>query len=84
LLKEGQGDISVVKHRERFIRVDLPNTVDLEILETPPNERGNTNSGIGKQATLETGTVITVPFHVKVGDRIRVDTRTRENVTRVP
>jgi elongation factor P len=83
LLKEGLGDITVVKHRGRFIRVDLPITVDLDVKETPPDERGNTSSGSGKQATLETGAVITVPFHVKIGDRIRVDTRYREYLTRV-
>jgi len=83
LLIAGQGDILVLKHRERIIRVDLPITVDIGVKETPPGERGNTSSGGGKQATLETGAVIAVPFHVKVGDRIRVDTRTREYLARV-
>jgi elongation factor P len=83
LLKEGLENITVIKHKDKVIRVELPNTVDLEVRVTPPDERGNTNSGGGKQATLETGAVISVPFHVKVGDRIRVDTRSREYVTRV-
>lgn len=83
LLKEGLEDISVTRHRGKVLRVELPNSVDLEVRETPPDERGNTSSGSGKQATLETGAVITVPFHVKSGDRIRVDTRTREYVTRL-
>jgi translation elongation factor P len=83
LLKEGLEDISVMRHRGKIIRVELPNTVDLEVRETPPNERGNTTSGSGKQATLETGAVIMVPFHVKSGDKIQVDTRTREYVTRL-
>lgn len=83
LLKEGLEDISVTRHREKIIRVELPNTVELEVRETPPDERGNTSSGSGKQATLETGAVIMVPFHVKSGDKIRVDTRTREYVTRL-
>ena len=83
LLKEGLEDISVTRHREKIIHVELPNTVELEVRETPPDERGNTSSGSGKQATLETGAVIMVPFHVKSGDKIRVDTRTREYVTRL-
>ncbi len=83
LLKEGLRDISIVRHRGKVIRVDLPITVDLVVKETPPDERGNTNSGSGKEAKLETGAVITVPFHVRVGDRIRVDTRSREYLTRV-
>lgn len=83
LLKEGLEDIAVTTHRGKVISVEMPNTVDLEVCETPPDERGNTSSGSGKRAKLETGAVITVPFHVKSGDKIRVDTRTREYVMRV-
>lgn len=83
LLKEGLEDISVTRYSGKTIRVELPNTVDLEVRETAPDERGNTSSGSGKQATLETGAVIMVPFHVKSGDKIRIDTRTREYVTRL-
>jgi elongation factor P len=83
LLKEGLEDITVMTHRGKVIRVELPNTVDLEVRETPPDERGNTSSGSGKQAKLETGAVLIVPFHVKSGDKIRVDTKTREYVTRL-
>lgn len=83
LLKEGLSGIVAVLHRGRVIRVELPNTVELEVRQTPPGERGNTNAGGGKQATLETGTSITVPVHIKVGDRICVDTRSRQYVGRV-
>jgi hypothetical protein len=83
LLKEGLENIIATMHRGKVIRVDLPNTVDLAVQETPPEERGNTTSGGGKQATLETGAKINVPFHVKVGDTVRVDTRTREYITRL-
>ena len=44
--------------------------------------RGDTATGGGKPATLSTGLVVTVPFFVKVGDRVRVDTRTNEYVER--
>jgi elongation factor P len=82
-LKEGLEGISVLKYEGRVIGVELPNTVELLIAETAPDERGDTSSGGGKPATLETGAVISVPFHVKVGDKIRVDTRSRKYITRV-
>ena len=82
-LKEGLEGITVLRYDGRVIGVELPNTVELEIKDTAPDERGDTSSGGGKPATLETGAVITVPFHVKIGDRIKVDTRTRKYVTRV-
>jgi elongation factor P len=82
-MKEGQEGIMVMMHDERVIGVELPNTVELQIKETTPDERGDTSSGGGKPATLETGAVITVPFHIKQGETIRVDTRTRKYLTRV-
>ena len=82
-LKEGLEGIQVMKYDGRVIGVELPNTVELDVTEAAPDERGDTSSGGGKPATLETGAIITVPFHVKVGDKIRVDTRTRKYITRV-
>jgi elongation factor P len=84
LLKEGQEGITVLRYQGRVIGVTLPNTVELEVTDTAPDERGDTSSGGGKDAKLETGANITkVPFHIKIGDRIRVDTRTRSYITRV-
>jgi elongation factor P len=82
-LKEGLENITVLRYQGRVIGVELPNTVELLVAEAAPDERGDTSSGGGKPATLETGAVITVPFHVKVGDKIRVDTRSRKYLTRV-
>jgi len=82
-LIEGLENITVLKYDGRIIGVELPNTVELVVAEAAPDERGDTSSGGGKPATLETGAVITVPFHVKVGDKIRVDTRSRKYITRV-
>ncbi|MBY0357696.1 MAG: elongation factor P [Candidatus Obscuribacterales bacterium] len=82
-LKEGLENIQVMKFEGRIIGVELPNTVELQVVETAPDERGDTSSGGGKPATLETGAVITVPFHLKVGEKIRVDTRSRKYLTRV-
>ena len=65
------------------IEVELPTTVDLKVSDTAPGYKGDTASGGGKPATLETGVVVTVPFFVNVGDTVRVDTRDGSYVTRV-
>jgi elongation factor P len=63
--------------------VQLPSAVDLEVSQTDPGLRGDTASGGGtKPATLETGASIQVPLFVDVGERIRVDTRSGEYVSR--
>ncbi len=82
-MKEGMEGITVLRYNDRVIGVELPNTVELEVTEAAPDERGDTSSGGGKPATLETGATITVPFHIKVGDKIKVDTRSRKYLTRV-
>jgi elongation factor P len=67
----------------RAADVQLPSAVDLEVRETEPGVRGDTVSGGGtKPATLETGATVQVPLFVNVGDRVRVDTRTGEYVSR--
>ncbi len=65
------------------IEVELPTTVDLKVTDTAPGYKGDTASGGGKPATMETGVVVTVPFFVNVGDTVRVDTRDGSYVTRV-
>jgi elongation factor P len=60
-----------------------PNFVELEIVETDPGVKGDTASGGGKPAKLSTGAVVRVPLFVDQGDVIKVDTRTREYVSRV-
>lgn len=74
--------LNVLKHGDKIIGVDLPNFVELEIVETPPGEKGNTAQGGTKPATLETGAIVQVPFFVNNGDRIRVDTRTNSYLDR--
>ena len=66
----------------KLISVVLPNTVDLKVTDTPPEIKGATATGQRKSATLETGAVVNVPAFIKVGDVVRVDTRTGEYVTR--
>jgi elongation factor P len=63
--------------------VQLPSAVDLEVTQTDPGLRGDTASGGGtKPATLETGATVQVPLFVEVGERVRVDTRSGEYVSR--
>lgn len=81
-LKENMN-VSILLHDSKIIGVDIPNHVELEVVDTPPSERGNTAQGSSKPATLETGAVVQVPFFVSNGDVIRVDTRTNEYLDRV-
>ena len=63
--------------------IQLPSAVDLEVSETEPGVKGDTASGGGnKPATLETGARISVPLFVNIGDKVRVDTRSGEYVSR--
>lgn len=80
-LKENMN-LSVLLHDGKVIGVDLPFQVELEVVDTPPSEKGNTAQGGTKRATLETGAVVNVPFFISNGDRIRVDTRTNEYLDR--
>ena len=68
-------DVSVLLHDGVPIGVELPNFVILEIIDCDPGFKGDTVSG-GKPAKCATGAVVSVPFHLNVGDKIMVDTRT--------
>lgn len=81
-LKEGL-QLDLLTYEGQPVEVELPVTVDLKVIDTPPGVRGDTQSGGGKPATLETELVVTVPFFVEVGDVVRVDTRTGEYIERV-
>ncbi len=63
--------------------IELPTSVELEVVDTEPGVKGDTVSNVMKPATLETGAVIQVPLFVAVGDRIKVDTRERRYISRV-
>ena len=76
-------EVYILMHDGRIIGVDIPNHVELEVVDTPPAEKGNTAQGGTKPATLETGAVVNVPFFISNGDKIRVDTRTNEYLDRV-
>jgi elongation factor P len=75
--------LQVSMYEGKPVIVTLPNTVDLEVTDTPPEIKGATATNQNKPATLETGLVVQVPPFIKLGEVIRIDTRTGEYVTRV-
>jgi len=75
--------LQVSMYEGKPVIVALPNAVDLKVTDTAPEIKGATATNQNKPATLETGLVVQVPPFIKVGEIIRVDTRTGEYVTRV-
>jgi elongation factor P len=80
-LKEGD-DVVMQFFGSEIVGVDLPAAVELTVAQTEPGIQGDRVSGARKPATLETGLVIQVPLFVGPGERVRVDTRTGEYLTR--
>lgn len=78
-----QMEVTVRLHEGRVVEVQVPPHVDLLVVETDPGLKGDTATAATKPAKLETGAVIQVPLFVQKGERVRVDTRTGEYVTRV-
>lgn len=76
-------DVQVLFVRDTPFKAELPNFVELAVTQTDPGVRGDTVSNVFKPAELETGATVQVPLFVETGDRLRVDTRSREYVTRV-
>ena len=81
-LKE-QAMCTVVLYNGAPLIVTPPNFVELLITETDPGLRGDTSSGGGKPATVETGAIVRVPLFVQEDEVIKIDTRTGEYVSRV-
>jgi elongation factor P len=71
-------DVQVLFVRGTPIRIDLPTFVELAVTRTDPGVKGDTVSNVTKPAQLETGATVDVPLFVNEGDRLRIDTRTRE------
>jgi elongation factor P len=73
----------IATHNGEIVSVEIPPSVELEIAQTEPGIQGDRVSGARKPATLQTGKVIQVPLFVNIGDRVKVDTRTGDYITRV-
>jgi len=82
-LKEDM-ELSVLVAGGEVLGYELPNFVELEVVQTDPGYRGDTVSGSStKPAKLETGATVQVPFHINEGDCVKVDTRTDSYLERV-
>lgn len=66
-----------------IVQVEIPASVELAVAETEPGIQGDRVSGARKPATLNTGKVIQVPLFINIGDRVKVDTRSGDYITRV-
>jgi elongation factor P len=75
-------EVQMTFHNEVPIGLDLPANVILEVVETEAVIKGQTASGSGKPAKLETGLVVTVPTFINAGDKVKVNTDTGEYVER--
>jgi elongation factor P len=73
----------IAYHNGDIVTVEIPASVELVIADTEPGVQGDRVSGAKKPATLETGKVIQVPLFVNVGDKVKVDTRSGDYITRV-
>ncbi|MFT3854592.1 MAG: elongation factor P [Ilumatobacteraceae bacterium] len=70
-------------HNGEIVTVEIPASVELTVADTEPGIQGDRVSGARKPATLETGKVVQVPLFINIGDRLRVDTRSGDYITRV-
>ena len=75
--------VKICSHNGNVFAVEPPLFVELEITETEPGFKGDTAQGATKPATVETGAVVYVPLFVEQGDKIKIDTRTGEYLSRV-
>lgn len=79
-----ENDVAIIRfYQGKPFQVVPPNFVELVVTHTEPGVKGDTATGATKPATMETGLVINVPLFVNEGDKIKIDTRTGEYLSRV-
>ncbi len=79
-----EGSSAVLQmYKAEIVGVDLPASVELNVTMTEPGLQGDRTSAGRKPATVETGLIVQVPLFVNIGDRIKVDTRSGDYITRV-
>ncbi len=79
---EGLEGILALVFNNECVGIQIPSSVELDITECDPGVKGNSATGRYKPATLQTGAVVQVPEYMKQGERIKVDTRTGEFLSR--
>jgi len=77
-----QGTTLILMYGDEVIGVELPASVELVIAQTEPGIQGDRVSGARKPATLETGLVVQVPLFIELGERVKVDTRSGDYLSR--
>jgi len=75
--------VTLMYYKDQIIGVNIPNSVELKIIETEPGYKGDTVQGAMKLAKLETGISVQVPLFINEGDSVKVDTRTGKYIERV-
>ncbi len=80
---QAEMEVKLTFYGNEPLDIDLPTTVDLKVVYADPAAKGNTATSVTKNVKTETGVEVNVPYFVKTGDTIRVDTRSGEYVTRV-
>lgn len=81
-LTESLDGILALIYNDECVGLQVPTAVELTIAECDPGVKGNSATGRTKPATLETGLIVQVPEYLKQGERIKVDTRTAEFLSR--
>ena len=81
-MTENMEGVEALMVNDQVIAIELPDTVELDIVETTPGVRGNSATGRTKPATLSSGFIVHVPEHLEPGTRVRVDTRSGEYLGR--
>ena len=74
--------LDLLYYKGKPISIELPNFVELKVVETDPGLKGDTAQGVSKPATLSTGAVVRVPLFINEGEVLKIDTRTGEYVSR--
>lgn len=81
-LQEGSS-YSLLVFKDQILKVDLPRTIELKVVESPPGIRGDTVSNVYKSAELENGLEAKVPLFINQGDVVKIDTRSGDYIERV-
>jgi elongation factor P len=75
--------VNVLTHKEKSLRIEMPQFVELTITDTPDAARGDTATSVFKLATIETGAEVKVPGHIKKGDKVKIRTADGEFLGRI-
>jgi elongation factor P len=75
--------VNVLTHKEKSLRIEMPQFVEVTVTDTPDAARGDTATSVFKLATIETGAEVKVPGHIKKGDKVKIRTEDGEFLGRI-